>query len=235
MDPLTLALLAGGASLVGGLPDIIPSKYEKDQKKELEKLQRQQELGTLGLSQREQNALMNQLQGQLSQGAAATQAEIQRLSAPTAQPGQAMLGAQLAAMGQQQALGQAQQQLNALNLQKKAEQEQQIRDLAAAQAEYKRQRQEALVAPLTQGIEAFIGGQNLAALSGTAQPGLLEQRKMAIAAEGAKNDALVSQALAVSRMQEEWGLTQQQAEEFYKSSDWANLSPETQSYYTRIK
>lgn len=242
MDPLTLALLAGGSSLVGGLPDIIPSKYEREQKKELKDLQRQQELGMLGLSERERNVLQNAYQPQISQQQAYADAERARLAGMSAQPGAQALAMQAAGDRSLQLQSQVAQQVAMADLQKKAEQEQQIRDLKAAQAEYAKKRQEALVGAVTQGVEGFIGGQNLAALTGTAKPGLMEQRQIKqaqqaadLAAQTAKNDAMVAQALAVSRMQQEWGLTQQQAEEFYKSSDWSAMDPNVQAYYTRIK
>ena len=244
MDPLTLALIAGGATAVQNLPAYFKSDLEKDQAKRLKELQRREELGALGLSDKERAALNDQFSGAQAQAAAQQKALMGQYSAQTGQPGQAALGMVAAGEAQRNLAAQQAQAVTQADIAEAEKQRQEMIDLQAALSEQKRARQEALVAPLTQGIEAFAGAQNLAALSG--QPGLLEQRQIKksteaaqkaadLAAQTAKNDAMVAQALAVSRMQQEWGLTPQQAEAFYKSSDWANLSPETQSYYTRIK
>ena len=42
MDPLTLALIAGGATAVQNLPSMLPSETERMNKKELEALKRRQ-------------------------------------------------------------------------------------------------------------------------------------------------------------------------------------------------
>ena len=47
------ALLSGAGTALGALPDIIPSRYERDQKKRLREMQRKQEMGALGLTDRE--------------------------------------------------------------------------------------------------------------------------------------------------------------------------------------
>lgn len=155
MDPLTLALLAGGGTLVGALPDIIPSKYERNQKKELEKLQRQQEMGQLGLTDRERQALQNQMQGQIDQSNQYAAVERARLSSPQVNP-QAMLQAQMAQESSNRQMADAAKQLENINLQKQQQQEQYIRDLQASQGEYARKRAEGLVAPVTAGIQTGI-------------------------------------------------------------------------------
>jgi len=155
MDPLTLALLAGGGTLVGALPDIIPSKYERNQKKELEKLQRQQEMGQLGLTDRERQALQNQMQGQIDQSNQYASAERARLSSPQVNP-QAMLQAQMAQESSTRQMADMAKQLENINLQKQQQQEQYIRDLQASQGEYARKRAEGLVAPITAGIQTGI-------------------------------------------------------------------------------
>ena len=155
MDPLTLALLAGGGTLVGALPDIIASKYERNQKKELEKLQRQQEMGQLGLTDRERQALQNQMQGQIDQSNQYAAVERARLSSPQVNP-QAMLQAQMAQESSTRQMADAAKQLENINLQKQQQQEQYIRDLQASQGEYARKRAEGLVAPVTAGIQTGI-------------------------------------------------------------------------------
>lgn len=157
MDPLTMALIAGGGAALGALPDLIPSKYEREQKKELKDLQRRQELGLLGLTEAERARLEGQLEGRSRQGQAYAQAETARLSAPTAQPQQALLQSQLAAEAAQRQEAEIAQQLLGMDIAKQQAEEQQIRDLEAAQAEYKRRRAEAAVAPFQAGAEAAVG------------------------------------------------------------------------------
>ena len=166
MDPLTLALIAGGATLAGNLPDIIPSRYERDQKKELEKLQRQQELGQLGLTDREQNALASQYGTVLAQQQARTDAEMRRMGGINAQPQNAILSAQAAAANEQALGADMAQQINMQDLAAISQDEQLITDLKAAQGEYAQQRREAIVEPVAAAGMAYTQGQTLAALTG---------------------------------------------------------------------
>lgn len=166
MDPLTMALISAGITTATNLPQIIPSRYERDQKKELEKLQRQQELGQLGLTERERNALASQYGTTLAQQQARTDAEMRRLSGMSAQPQQAMLGAQAAAATEQALGADVAQRINQADLQAVAQDEQQIRDLKAAQGEYAQQRREALVEPLAAGGQAYLSGNTLETLIG---------------------------------------------------------------------
>lgn len=66
MDPVTLAILTGvGGQALSQAGKIIPTGIERSQKKELEKLKKMQEMNALGLTEREQSAMV----GRLSQGA----------------------------------------------------------------------------------------------------------------------------------------------------------------------
>ena len=220
MDPLTLALLAGGASLVGGLPDIIPSKYERDQKKELKDLQRKQELGMLGLSEREQQQIANQYAAAQEQAQAYQNAQMQRFGAMSAQPGQAALG-MVAAGEQGQKIGQqAAQQMAALDLAKKSEQEQYIKDLEATQAEYKRARQEALVRPIvegaTAGVSSVLQQQAINQLLGTG--------------ETPAKPVSPYRDIAKTITQNEYGFTDQEFDDW-----WGSLDENQQKYYGRIR
>lgn len=225
MDPLTLALLAGGASLVGGLPDIIPSKYEREQKKELKDLQRKQELGMLGLSEREQQQIANQYAAAQEQAQAYQNAQMQRFGAMSAQPGQAALG-MVAAGEQGQKIGQqAAQQMAALDLAKKSEQEQYIKDLEATQAEYKRARQEALVRPIvegaTTGVSSVLQQQAINQLlaSGGAQP--VSQPVQPVSPY---------RDIAKTITQNEYGFTDTEFDDW-----WGSLDENQQKYYGRIR
>lgn len=196
MDPLTLSLLsqagiAAGGTLAAALPDIIPSRYEKDQRKKLQDLQRQQEMGMLGLTEQERRAIENQLQTKAAQSEAFAQAERQRLTSGSPQFGRELLSAQIADEAAQRQAQQAAQQILALDLQKQQQQEQEIRDLEAAQAEYKRRRAEAITAPLSAGAET--------AVSSIAVEKMLQMPPQ--------------QALPL--MQQQYGLTPQEAQLFY--------------------
>lgn len=66
MDPITLAILTGvGGQALSQAGKLIPTDIERSQKKELEKLKKMQEMNALGLTEREQSAMV----GRLSQGA----------------------------------------------------------------------------------------------------------------------------------------------------------------------
>lgn len=158
MDPLTLALIAAGGTAIGGIPDIKRSQYEKNQADELKKLKRRQELGLLGLSDAERRDIDNQMRGRSDQSEAFAAAERSRLTGESSQFGQELLAAEMgneAAQRQQQAISES---VLSANLAKENENIQLIRDLEAAQAETKRRRQEALVAPFSAAAETVVSG-----------------------------------------------------------------------------
>ena len=63
MDPITLAIIGSVAGAgISALPQIIPSKFEREQKKRLEALQRKEEMGTLGLTDKERSVLEGRLE-----------------------------------------------------------------------------------------------------------------------------------------------------------------------------
>ena len=225
MDPLTLALIAGGASLVGGLPDIIPSKYEREQKKELKDLKRKQELGMLGLSEREQQQIANQYGAAQEQAQAYQNAQMQRYGSMSAQPGQAALG-MVAAGEQGQRIGQqAAQQMAALDLAKQSEQEQYIKDLEAAQAQYRRARTDALVQPLVQGattgVSAQLQQQAINQLMGTGTPQTVSQPIQPVSPY---------RDIAKTITQSEYGFTDTEFDDW-----WMSLDENQQKYYGRIR
>lgn len=157
MDPLTLSLIAGGGAAIGALPDIIPSKYERDQKKRLREMQRKQEMGALGLTEQQRSAIEGQMRGARQQAQQYADAERARLTQPTAQPQMALLGQQMQDETRQRLEADLASQILNLDLQRKAEQEQEIKALQAAQGEYARRRAEGLTAPFQSGAEAYVG------------------------------------------------------------------------------
>jgi hypothetical protein len=210
MDPLTLALLAGGASLIGGLPDIIPSKFEKEQKKRLQDLQRRQELGTLGLSPEEQALIGSQFETQQAQADARQKALMEQYSSLQGTPAGSALAMQEAGLQGKQIGAQQARAVAQANLAQKAAQEQEIIDLQAAQGEMARQRAEALVAPLEAGAGAFLQGQTLQTLAGTPKKTITNQ----MTGQPQEVDMRV-----VNNYMKQFGLNEQEALQLYEEFD----------------
>lgn len=166
MDPLTMSLIAAGGSAIGALPDIIPSKYERDQKKRLQEMQRKQEMGALGLTEQQRAAIEGQMRGARQQAQQYADAERARLTQPTAQPQMALLGQQMADESRQRLEADLASQILGMDLQRQQQQEQEIKDLQAAQAQYRRARAEGLTAPFQTGAEAYVSQMALERLLG---------------------------------------------------------------------
>jgi len=164
-----MALAAGAGTGIGALPDIIPSRYERDQKKRLREMQRKQEMGALGLTERERAAIESQMRGTRQQAQAYADAERGRLTQPSAQPQMALLGQQMADESRQRLEADLASQVLGMDLSRQAEQEQEIKDLEAAQAEYKRRRFEGAVSPFQSASEAYVGQLGLEQLLGNQQ------------------------------------------------------------------
>jgi hypothetical protein len=174
MDPLTMSLIAAGGSAIGALPDIIPSKYERDQKKRLQEMQRKQEMGALGLTEQQRAAIEGQMRGARQQAQQYADAERARLTQPTAQPQMALLGQQMADESRQRLEADLASQILGMDLQRQQQQEQEIKDLQAAQAQYRRARAEGLTAPFQAGAESYVGQMGLERMLGNMSP---EQRQ----------------------------------------------------------
>jgi hypothetical protein len=142
--------LTGLASIAGGvatqLPDLLPSSYERSQKKKLEDLQRQQELGLLGLNEQERSQLEARLQSRSQAAEQQSSQNISRLLAGGGQAtgGQALLNAQLASEARQRAETEIARQIEDQNIAKRQQQIDEIAALEAGQAEYKAKRKAAL-------------------------------------------------------------------------------------------
>lgn len=216
MDPLTLSLIAGAGTAIGALPDIIPSKYERDQKKRLKDMQRKQEMGALGLTEQQRSAIEGQMRGARQQAQQYADAERARLTQPTAQPQMALLGQQMQDESRQRLEADLASQILNLDLQRKAEQEQEIKDLQAAQAQYKRARAEGLTAPFQSGAEAYVGQMGMERLlASQAQQQVANASQKAIAEQAGRAVAQQIQALPPQQQQQFYtqnlGLDEQQA------------------------
>ena len=138
MDPITLAVLTGvGGQALSQAGKLIPTAIERSQKKELEKLKRMQEMNTLGLTEREQSAIV----GRLSQGANVQQQQ------------SAQERARLLAGGGMATGGQAMQEAVALDAARAAQQErvgQTVLEADLAREQEQRDRMQALEAGASQ-------------------------------------------------------------------------------------
>ena len=160
------ALLSGAGTAIGALPDIIPSKYERDQRKRLREMQRKQEMGALGLTERERAQIESQMRGARQQAQQYAEAERARLTQPTAQPQMALLGQQMQDESRQRLEADLASQILGMDLTRKAQQEQEIKDLEAAQAQYRRSRAEGLTAPFQSAAETYVGQLGMERLLG---------------------------------------------------------------------
>ena len=190
MEPLTAALITGGAALVGAAPQLIPTKYEREQKKRLKELERKQEMGLLGLTDRQEQQMQTMFANTRDQAQRRQDAEMRRLSTPTAQPGQQMLGAQMSMDNRQRLEADIASQILGMDLKRKAEQEADIEALKAGQAQIRKDRVNAAIQPFTSAGEAYIKAQTLERLIGQMPE---EDKDMFMREEMAKKMAPVSQ------------------------------------------
>jgi hypothetical protein len=157
MDPITLAVLTGvGGQALSQAGKLIPTGIERSQKKELERLKKMQEMNALGLTEREQSAIV----GRLSQGANVQQQqsaqERARLLAGggIATGGQAMQEAvalDAARAAQQERVGQA---VLEADLAREQEQKDRMQALEAGASQLKTDRINAAASIAGAGIEA---------------------------------------------------------------------------------
>ena len=157
MDPITLAILAGTAATAAGqLPQLIPSKFERENKRRLEALQRQQKAGTLGLTGQEESLMERRLSGRGQAAAMGAEAERNRLLAGSggAMAGGALLGAQLADEERQKVEERISTEIMQADLERKRQQEEEMRALQAAEGQRQAEAQAAAGAIIGSGIEA---------------------------------------------------------------------------------
>ena len=94
-----------------------------------------------------------QMRGTRQQAQQFADAERARLTQPSAQPQMALLGQQMADESRQRLEADLASQILGMDLTRQAQQEQEIKDLEAAQGEYRRRRAEGLVAPAQSAAE----------------------------------------------------------------------------------
>jgi hypothetical protein len=172
MNPVSIAALTGAlGTAIGSAPDLIPSDIERSQKAELKRLQRQAEMGALGLTEQEKAALEAQMAGTVGQAAQQAKQERERLLAGSG----AALGGQQAALAvaaegqRQEAQSKLAQEMQALDMQKQAMQTERIRELEGATAETKQRRMAA--------VAGILGAAGEGAMTEKAQQALIQRAK----------------------------------------------------------
>lgn len=158
MDPITLAALVGvGGQALSQAGTLIPTSVERTQKKELEKLKRMQEMNALGLTEKEQAAMMGRLSAgseQVQQQAAQERARL--LAGQGATGGQAMQ--QAVAVDAQRAQGQERiaQTILEQDLAREEQQKERMRALEAAASQKKAERVASVASIAGAGLEAGV-------------------------------------------------------------------------------
>jgi hypothetical protein len=157
MDPITLAILGATAgTAISQLPNIIPSKFEREQKKRMQALQRKEEMGLLGLTDKERAALEGRLESKSTAAADFAAQERQRALAGMGQgvAGASLLEAQVAdeqLRSQNTAINQA---IAEQDLAKEQAQIDEVRALEAAQGEFAARRAQGIASIGAAGVEA---------------------------------------------------------------------------------
>ena len=135
------ALGATAGSVISGLPNLIPSEYEKYNKQRIAELKRRQELGTLGLTEAEKQSLYQNASAGVEKAAADVRAQQSGLAAALAS-GAGSAFSQKALQEEQIAQQKAIQEraIQAKNLEEVAAQKQELEDRQAAQAAVQKER-----------------------------------------------------------------------------------------------
>lgn len=146
MSPALIAeLIAQGSKLTTNLIDAIPNEYDREEKRRLEELRRKQDIGALGLTQKELDILTNaansQQQAQLQSLEAARK---QQMTAAGAGAGEALKAATATEGASRQVGEQTRQKIEEMDVTRRREQERELEDeywaRVANKAEAKRAR-----------------------------------------------------------------------------------------------
>jgi len=173
MDPITLAALVGvGGQALSQAGNLIPTGIERTQKRELEKLKRMQEMNALGLTEKEQAAMIGRLSAgseQVQQQAAQERARL--LAGAGATGGQAMQ--QAVAVDAQRAQGQQKiaQTILEQDLAREEAQKERMRALEGAESQKRAERVAAIASIAGAGLEAGVSTKaQQATLQGAKNP-----------------------------------------------------------------
>lgn len=159
INPLLAAGLVGaGGAAIAQAPNILPSQYDREQRKRLRELQLREEMNALGLTDQERSVLESRLTARSQQASEAATAERNRLLAGTtgAQAGTALLQATLQDEARARAEVQAQAAVEAADVQERAREEEQLRGLEAAVGQTRVNRRAALADVAASGFESGV-------------------------------------------------------------------------------
>ena len=161
MNPLLLAGLIGVAGeTISQLPTIIPSNYDREQKRKLKALQSREELGMLGLTEQERNVLEGRLSSRTQQASDYAEAQRNRLLAGTGsgvQAGAALQQAALVDEARARSEVAMQQVIEEQDLAEKQREINEVRALEAAVAQRKQEQKQAVANVAASGAEAVAG------------------------------------------------------------------------------
>jgi hypothetical protein len=168
---LPIAAAAGGAA-IEAIPSFLPNAATRENKRRLEELQKMQELGTLGLTEEEKQSIFGSQQAQIQGALQSSQAQARAAGAAGMQgAGAAQLQAAKAAETQANLVAQAQRGLEAANIQRKRELEQEIQARIAAKAEKSQERAAAIAKIGSAGFEAGMEELGLSSITGGSKIG----------------------------------------------------------------
>jgi hypothetical protein len=171
---LPIAAAAGGAA-IEAIPSFLPNAATRENKRRLEELQKMQELGTLGLTEEEKQSIFGSQQAQIQGALQSSQAQARAAGAAGMQgAGAAQLQAAKAAETQANLVAQAQRGLEAANIQRKRELEQEIQARIAAKAEKSQERAAAIAKIGSAGFEAGMEELGLSSITGGSRIGSSE-------------------------------------------------------------
>jgi hypothetical protein len=172
MDPVTIALLtAGGTALAQNLPALLPSKLAQSNKARLAELKRKEEMGLLGLSDKEQAALASKLRAPAERAQESAALDRERLLAGSGgyAAGQALAEAARKEQDLMSIESQAAEAVLAEDIRKEAEQVDEMRALEAAVEERRRE--------LAGAIGGVVGTTAQAGLTTAAQQAVIQGQK----------------------------------------------------------
>lgn len=151
-----------GGGLIGAIPSLIKTDAEKENEKRLKELRRQQEMGTLGLTEAEMQSLFNREQAAISGGLQQAQSQIRAAGASGMQTGAGneLLRQQQAAQQQAALLAQTTRSIEEKNLLRKRELEDEIQARIAADSEYNQARAEALTGVAVSSMGGYADYEN---------------------------------------------------------------------------
>lgn len=152
------ALGAAAGQAISAIPALIKTDAEKENERRLKELQRMQEMGTLGLTEAEKQQLYTMQQGQAASQLRGAQTQIRSAGAALGGGGagaEALRQAQLAE-GMAATEANISRGIEAQNLERKRQQEDEIQARIAAESQAKQQRIAAITGVAATGVDTFL-------------------------------------------------------------------------------